>query len=92
MKVLIVHNRYRLAAPSGENAVVDQESSALMARGHEVALFQRTQRGNRLVVAAAACYAPQPASCGAKAPGARSLSHWSNSRPMSSTSTTFFRW
>jgi glycosyltransferase involved in cell wall biosynthesis len=41
MKVLIVHNRYRLAAPSGENAVVDQESSALMARGHEVALFQR---------------------------------------------------
>ena len=26
MKVLVVHGRYRSAAPSGENAVVDQES------------------------------------------------------------------
>jgi glycosyltransferase involved in cell wall biosynthesis len=41
MKVLIVHNRYRPTAPSGEDAVVDQESSALASRGHEVALFQR---------------------------------------------------
>ena len=41
MKILIVHNRYRPTAPSGENAVVDQESSALLTRGHEVALFQR---------------------------------------------------
>ena len=41
MKVLIVHNRYRPTAPSGEDAVVDQESAALSARGHEVALFQR---------------------------------------------------
>src|SRR6185295_14705777 len=41
MKVLIVHNRYRPTAPSGEDAVVDQESAALTARGHEVALFQR---------------------------------------------------
>jgi glycosyltransferase involved in cell wall biosynthesis len=41
MKVLIVHNRYRPTAPSGEDAVVDQESTALMSRGHEVVLFQR---------------------------------------------------
>ena len=37
MKILIVHNRYRPTAPSGEDAVVDQESSALSTRGHEVA-------------------------------------------------------
>ena len=41
MKILIVHNRYRPTAPSGEDAVVDQESSALLTRGHEVAVFQR---------------------------------------------------
>lgn len=41
MKILIAHNRYRPAAPSGENAVVDQESSALLDRGHDVVLFQR---------------------------------------------------
>jgi glycosyltransferase involved in cell wall biosynthesis len=41
MKILVVHNRYRPTAPSGEDAVVDQESSALSSRGHEVALFQR---------------------------------------------------
>ena len=41
MKILVVHNRYRPTAPSGENAVVDQESSALSSRGHDVVLFQR---------------------------------------------------
>jgi glycosyltransferase involved in cell wall biosynthesis len=41
MKILLVHNRYRPTAPSGENAVVDQEASALTSRGHDVALFQR---------------------------------------------------
>ena len=41
MKILVVHNRYRATAPSGENAVVDQESSALSSRGHDVVLFQR---------------------------------------------------
>lgn len=41
MKILIVHNRYRPTAPSGENEVVDQESSALAHRGHNVVLFQR---------------------------------------------------
>ena len=41
MRILLAHNRYRPEAPSGENDVVDQESAALAARGHEVALFQR---------------------------------------------------
>jgi glycosyltransferase involved in cell wall biosynthesis len=41
MRILFVHNRYRPTAPSGENAVVDQESSALSSRGHDVVLFQR---------------------------------------------------
>jgi glycosyltransferase involved in cell wall biosynthesis len=41
MRILVVHNRYRATAPSGENAVVDQESSALSSRGHDVVLFQR---------------------------------------------------
>jgi glycosyltransferase involved in cell wall biosynthesis len=39
MRILIVHNRYRSAAPSGENRVVDQESQALVALGHEVMQF-----------------------------------------------------
>ncbi|KRE43947.1 glycosyltransferase family 4 protein [Knoellia sp. Soil729] len=41
MKVLVVHNRYRSAAPSGENSVVDQEVAALRQRGVEVAQFER---------------------------------------------------
>ena len=41
MKVMIVHNRYRSASPSGENRVVDQESSALAAAGHQVTHFER---------------------------------------------------
>jgi glycosyltransferase involved in cell wall biosynthesis len=41
MRILVVHNRYRPTAPSGENAVVDQESSALSSRGHDVVLYQR---------------------------------------------------
>ncbi|MGI3780728.1 MAG: glycosyltransferase family 4 protein [Janthinobacterium lividum] len=41
MKVLVLHNRYRPTAPSGENVVVDQESAALAARGHEVVVEQR---------------------------------------------------
>src|SRR5215472_6465443 len=42
MKILLVHNRYRSAAPSGENRVVDQEGEALAALGHEVAGFGRS--------------------------------------------------
>lgn len=41
MKVVLVHGRYRSGAPSGENNVVDQESAALAAAGHQVDLFQR---------------------------------------------------
>lgn len=39
MKVLLVHNRFRSAGPSGENRVVDQESEALAGAGHEVLRF-----------------------------------------------------
>jgi glycosyltransferase involved in cell wall biosynthesis len=41
MRILIAHNRYRSAAPSGENRVVDTEGEALAARGHEVIRFER---------------------------------------------------
>lgn len=41
MKIVLVHNRYRSAAPSGENRVVDQEGQALRERGHEVIPFER---------------------------------------------------
>ena len=37
----MLHNRYRPVAPSGENAVVDQESAALRDAGHQVRLVQR---------------------------------------------------
>ena len=41
MKIVLVHNRYRSAAPSGENRVVDQEGQALRDHGHEVIAFER---------------------------------------------------
>jgi glycosyltransferase involved in cell wall biosynthesis len=41
MRILLVHNRYRSSAPSGENRVVDQEGEALAALGHEVMRFGR---------------------------------------------------
>ena len=41
MKIVVAHSRYRSAAPSGENRVVDQEIAALSALGHEVELFER---------------------------------------------------
>ncbi len=41
MRILVVHNRYRSSAPSGENRVVDNEREALEARGHEVIRFER---------------------------------------------------
>lgn len=41
MKVMVVHGRYRSAAPSGENIVVDRESAALAAAGHVVERFER---------------------------------------------------
>jgi glycosyltransferase involved in cell wall biosynthesis len=42
MRILLVHNRYRSSAPSGENRVVDQEGEALAALGHEVMRFGRS--------------------------------------------------
>ncbi|MFE9679979.1 glycosyltransferase [Streptomyces sp. NPDC006285] len=41
MHVLVVHNRYSSAQPSGENKVVDQEVALLRAAGHRVELFER---------------------------------------------------
>jgi glycosyltransferase involved in cell wall biosynthesis len=41
MRILLAHNRYRSAMPSGENRVVEQEGEALEALGHEVRRFTR---------------------------------------------------
>ncbi|GCD32476.1 glycosyl transferase [Streptomyces chrestomyceticus JCM 4735] len=41
MHVLVVHNRYSSAQPSGENNVVDQEVELLRAAGHRVGVFER---------------------------------------------------
>jgi glycosyltransferase involved in cell wall biosynthesis len=41
MRIIVAHNRYRSAAPSGENRVVDTEREALAGHGHEVIRFER---------------------------------------------------
>jgi glycosyltransferase involved in cell wall biosynthesis len=41
VRILVVHNRYRSGQPSGENAVVDQETALLTEAGHEVDHFER---------------------------------------------------
>lgn len=41
MKVLLVHNFYGSAAPSGENQVFEAEKTLLQSRGHQVAEFTR---------------------------------------------------
>ncbi|MFI6938012.1 glycosyltransferase [Streptomyces sp. NPDC050418] len=41
MHIVVVHNRYASAQPSGENNVVDQEVALLRAAGHRVELFER---------------------------------------------------
>ncbi|MEU6843862.1 glycosyltransferase family 4 protein [Streptomyces sp. NPDC046716] len=41
MHVLVVHNRYASAQPSGENKVVDQEVELLRSAGHRVELYER---------------------------------------------------
>lgn len=41
LRVLVVHNRYRSALPSGEDRVVDQEMSLLAEAGHHVASFEK---------------------------------------------------
>ncbi|WIM96466.1 glycosyltransferase family 4 protein [Actinoplanes oblitus] len=42
MKVVVAHNRYREAIPSGENVMVDTEISQLRAAGLDVIPFQRS--------------------------------------------------
>ncbi|NMO54494.1 glycosyltransferase family 4 protein [Actinoplanes sp. TBRC 11911] len=42
MKVVVAHNRYREAIPSGENVIVDTEIAQLTAAGVEVVPFQRS--------------------------------------------------
>lgn len=42
MKVLVVHNRYRAAQPSGENRVVDEEVALLRSAGVSVDVFERS--------------------------------------------------
>ncbi|MEV4705380.1 glycosyltransferase family 4 protein [Actinoplanes sp. NPDC049316] len=42
MKVVVAHNRYREAIPSGENVIVDTEIAQLTAAGIEVLPFQRS--------------------------------------------------
>ncbi|MFD7534685.1 glycosyltransferase [Streptomyces sp. NPDC059819] len=41
MRVLVVHNRYSSAQPSGENNVVEQEVALLRSAGHRVEVFER---------------------------------------------------
>ncbi len=41
MRIVVVHNRYRSAQPSGENLVVDQETGMLRMAGHEVVPYER---------------------------------------------------
>ncbi|MFF0745390.1 glycosyltransferase [Streptomyces sp. NPDC004111] len=41
MRVLVVHNRYSSAQPSGENRVVDEEVDLLRTAGHRVEVFER---------------------------------------------------
>ncbi|MDG4861602.1 glycosyltransferase, partial [Streptomyces sp. T-3] len=41
MHILVVHNRYASAQPSGENKVVDQEVALLREAGHRVDVFER---------------------------------------------------
>jgi glycosyltransferase involved in cell wall biosynthesis len=42
VKVLVVHNRYRSAVPSGENVAVDRDVEALLAAGVEVVRYARS--------------------------------------------------
>jgi glycosyltransferase involved in cell wall biosynthesis len=41
LRIMVVHNWYRSANPSGENRVVEREGAALAARGHELIRFER---------------------------------------------------
>ncbi|WP_181784523.1 glycosyltransferase, partial [Pseudonocardia pini] len=41
LRILVAHNRYRSAQPSGEDRVVDRECTVLAEAGHEVVRFER---------------------------------------------------
>lgn len=41
LRILLVHNHYGSAAPSGENQVFEAEGALLRSRGHEVLAFTR---------------------------------------------------
>ena len=41
MRVLLVHNRYRSALPSGENQVVERDETSLREEGAEVRSYVR---------------------------------------------------
>ena len=41
LHIMLVHNWYRSATPSGENRVLEREGAALTGRGHEVTRFDR---------------------------------------------------
>jgi glycosyltransferase involved in cell wall biosynthesis len=68
MRVLVVHNKYVSAVPSGENAVVDDEVAALRAAGVEVHTHIRSSdeiagfsTGQRAALATRPLYSPQDA-------------------------------
>jgi glycosyltransferase involved in cell wall biosynthesis len=42
LRIVVVHNRYRSAQPSGENLVVEQEADLLRTAGHEVVPYVRS--------------------------------------------------
>ena len=50
MKILLVHNYYGSAAPSGENKVFEAERAMLEKHGHEVAVYTRHSDEIRIVV------------------------------------------
>ncbi|MFK3982474.1 glycosyltransferase family 4 protein [Micromonospora sp. NPDC050397] len=66
MKVVVAHNRYREAQPSGENTMVDLEISQLTAAGVEVLPFLRSSdeipamsKGAKALLPVSPIYAPQ---------------------------------
>ncbi len=67
MKVLVAHNRYSSAQPSGENTIVDTEMAQLTAAGVEIVPFIRSSdeiadlpMGRKLLLPASPIYARAP--------------------------------
>ena len=51
VRILLVHNRYRSAEPSGENHVVESEARELRQRGHDVRVWGPSSDRDRRAVA-----------------------------------------